>query len=67
LSECSKGTPAKGNGEATPSSGPVTLLVSRLVLSPMDTTISPASFKATTVLALAHQKSIYGRAAWGGP
>jgi hypothetical protein len=27
LSKCSKGTPAKGNGEATPSAGPVSLLV----------------------------------------
>jgi hypothetical protein len=27
LSKCSKGKPPKGNGEATPSSGPVSLLV----------------------------------------
>ena len=27
LSKCSNGTPAKGNGEATPSSGPLPLLV----------------------------------------
>ena len=43
LNKCSKGNPPESIGEATPSSGPVTLLVrKRLVLSPESTPLPEA-------------------------